>query len=281
MSLSQGFDWKYDDHHFQGYSLAGQTTSIYFKEPKVCFDIGQGLPFHLSAKLFCLSHLHADHGSGIHYLLSQRSLFRLPEVPILVPAQHCSSIQKIIREWEKIEELKFSYQLIPVEEGLTFDLSSQWQVRAYPTPHRISSFGYIIFTKKKKLKDQYQNLAPHELILARSKGQPIDQIVYEPTVAFTGDTRIEFIETHPEFGLSQVLLMECTYLDHKKSIEETRRWGHIHLDEIIERQSLFKNEKVGLIHLSARYTTAEANKILKEKLSTDFRARVEIFPRPF
>jgi len=70
-------------------------------------------------------------------------------------------------------------------------------------------------------------------------------------------------------------------LDEKKSVEDTRKWGHTHLDEIIEKASFFENEKISLIHVSARYSSKEAEAILTEKLPSNLREKVSLFPRPF
>jgi len=281
VSLTRGFSCQYGRQDFTGYSLAGQTTSVFHKNSKVCFDIGQGLPFHLSAKAFCLTHLHADHGSGLHYVLSQRSLFRLPKVPILLPGKHLKSAELIIKEWQKIEELEYAYELIPAEEGLQLNLDKGLQLRAYPTPHRIESFAYVLFVKKKKLLKEYQNLKPLELIVLRKKGKVLEENFFEPLIAFSGDTQIEFLKRHPIMLQSPILFMECTYLDEKKSIEETRKWGHIHLDEILTYSDQFQNQYISLIHLSSRYTSKEALSILKQKLPPSLFERVHLFPRPF
>ncbi len=281
MSLTRGLSCQYGRQEFAGYSIAGQTTSVFHKNSKVCFDIGQGLPFHLSAKAFCLTHLHADHGSGLHYVLSQRSLFRLPKVPILLPGKHLKSAEIIIKEWEKIEELQYAYELIPAEEGLQWNLDNGQQLRAYPTPHRIESFAYVLFDKKKKLLKKYQELKPHELIELRKKGLSLEETLFEPLIAFSGDTQIEFLERYPIMLKSQILFMECTYLDEKKSIAETRKWGHIHLDEILFYADQFQNQFISLIHLSARYKIQEALDILEKKLPSSLKEKIQIFPRPY
>ena len=115
MSLEKGLPWKYKDLNFKGYSMAGLSTSIVFDGPKICFDIAQGLPYNIPSKLFCLTHLHADHGSGLAYVLSQRSLFRLPEAKIMLPKYGIEPIEKILAEWQKIDptETKFRVHFSP------------------------------------------------------------------------------------------------------------------------------------------------------------------------
>ena len=75
--------------------------------------------------------------------------------------------------------------------------------------------------------------------------------------------------------------MECTNLDERKTIVETRKWGHTHLDEIIERADFFENKKIVFIHLSARYSTKQALEILETKLPERLKEKISLFPRPF
>lgn len=281
MSLEKGLNWSFKDYHFTGYSIAGQTTSLVFNNAKICFDIAQGLPFHFAARLFCLTHMHADHGSGLNYLLSQRSLFRLPTANIMLPADAIERVKRILAEWEAIEGFQYDYKLIPVEDGTEYNFNDQYLVRAFKTVHRVNSFGYLVYEKKKKLKAEFRNLSTEQIIEQRRQKITVEELVAHPIIAFTGDSQIEFVRSHFDVMNAEVLFVECTYLDDKKSVEQTRYWGHIHLDEIIENLVHFKNECVCLIHLSARYSTAEAQKILRARFSQEWQDRLAIFPRPF
>lgn len=280
MSLLHGLPWSYKSFDFRGYSIAGQTTSLVFKTAKICFDIAQGLPFHLNSQLFCLTHMHADHGSGIAYVLSLRSLFQLPKARIMLPEKNIESIHKILQEWMKIEGFQYDYELIPAHAGASFDFSNKYRIACFPTTHRVTSFGYLIYEKKKKLSPEFEGQDRQTLMKAKSCGIDIEVDVETPIIAFTGDTQIEFLQSHPDVLKAQLLFMECTYLDDKKDVSAAREWGHIHLDEIVENQSEFKNEHISLIHLSARYSTPAAERILQEKLDDSFREKLSIFPRP-
>lgn len=281
MSLERGFDWDYSDLNFKGYSIAGQTTSMVFQNAKICFDIGPGLPFHMAAHLYCLTHLHADHGAGINFLLSQRSLFSLPQAKIMLPSEHIDLVDSILKKWMEIEGFNYNYQLIPSVHGQFFDFNPNYSIKSFRTTHRIPSYGYIIYEKKKKLKKEFQNLKRNELIELRDQGVEINESILNPLVCFTGDTQIEFLKSDPDVLKAKVLFVECTYLDNKRNIEQAREWGHIHLDEIIKNINELTNEHISLIHLSARYSTSEASKILDQKIPETLRERFSIFPRPF
>ena len=102
-----------------------------------------------------------------------------------------------------------------------------------------------------------------------------------PLVSFTGDTQIEFLDLSPEVVNSKILIVECTYLDERKSIKNARDWGHIHFDELLPRLKEIKSEKIFLTHISSRYKISEAKKILQKKVEavdSDLWERIELFP---
>ncbi len=71
----------------------------------------------------------------------------------------------------------------------------------------------------------------------------MNEVHHTPLVSFTGDTQIEFLDSRDWVRKSKILIMEATYLDNKKTIEQARIWGHTHLEEIIPRLKDIESEK--------------------------------------
>ncbi len=90
---------------------------------------------------------------------------------------------------------------------------------------------------------------------------------------------MKFWDENPEVLKSKVLFMEVTYWDKKKSVETAREWGHIHLDEVIDRMDDFKGEKLVFTHISSRYTPEYARKLLFERVPKVYHDMVDIFPQ--
>lgn len=279
MSLERGHSWNWGDHQFIGYSIAGITTSLYYKNQKIVFDLGQGLPFQMGARAIYLTHLHADHAAGLPYLLSQKSLFRLPEIPVLFPKTYKNDLETILQVWEKIEEVKYPYRLHGMTNQELLTIDDKTRLRALKSTHRIDSLSYLLENKRKRLRADLQGESSETLRNLRLKGVALEEEFWEPVFAFSGDTQIELLDDHPQLYQTPLLFLECTYLDERKAVSETRRWGHIHLDEIIERAERFKNQTLCLIHLSARYGREEALRILEQRLPLPLRDRVVVFPR--
>ena len=280
MSLAEGFSWAYKDWSFSGYSLAGITTSILCRNAAVCFDVGQGLPFQNSARHILITHGHLDHAAGIPYVISQKNMIGQKEVDFLLPPHLVDPIERILKIWQEVDQQEYSYRLRAAEPGRIMELDKLYCVKPFSTPHRVPSQGYVLYQKKKRLKQEFKSEGEEAILAARRRGEDPNEIFLDPAVAFTGDTKIEFLSSDPDVARARILFVEATFWDEAKPVEHARKWGHIHLDEVLEILPQLKNERVVLIHASVRYSTAQLEKILRQKLPPSERERVVIFPRP-
>lgn len=277
-SLAQGFKWSLGDHSFTGYSVAGITTSLVYENESAVFDIGQGLPFNIPKKNYFLTHAHSDHAGGLAYVLSQRSLWSLEAAKVYTHPDFIKPLNIILEQWQQIEDYKFKFELLPIRPDDRIPLGKHGFVESFKTYHRITSQGFSYGLKKKKLKKEFSHLSSTEIARLRQQKVSVSEMIEERIFAFTGDTTIEFLE---HLKPVQVLFMETTFVDDTKPIEAARKWGHIHLDEWLYNLDDIPADKIVMIHLSARYSTAAIEGILDKKLPKKWREKIEIFPRPF
>jgi ribonuclease Z len=279
MSLATGFTWTHKNIRLVGYSVAGISTSIVFPDADVCFDVAQGLPFQMNIPTICISHGHMDHASGLPYVISQKSMMSQTPPTVYMPETLVKPMTSIMRLYEQIDEFEYSYSFQTIRPGEEAPLKHPYFFKTFKTSHRVDSQGYTVFERKKRLKAEFRELEPKDLAQLRKDGVALEEQWSEPILSFTGDTRIEFLDD-PQVRNSRVVVMEVTYWDDKKSVENARTWGHIHLDELIPRLETLKCEKIVLIHASARYTTPRLKEILDARIPEHFKHRVELFPRP-
>ena len=249
-------------------------------EADVLFDLGQGLPWQMNLNNIFLTHGHMDHASGLPYVIGQKAMQSQATPQFYMPPSLIQPMKEVMKIWEKVEDHTYSYNFIPVSQNGEYRVKAPYIVRPFSTFHRVPSFGYTIFERKKRLKAEYKDLDRNGLVDLRRKGTELDEIVEEPLVSFTGDTKIEFLEKTDWVQKSKVLLTEVTYVDSAKSVENARTWGHLHFDELLEWLPKLKCEKIVLIHISARYTTKRVREIIEARVPEHLKSRIEIFPRP-
>jgi ribonuclease Z len=279
VSLATGYPLIYGDLRFNGYSLAGISTSIAMPEADVLFDVAQGLPYQTPFNTILLTHAHMDHASGLPYLISQKSMQSRPKPIVVMPEAAIEPLTRIMKIWHEIDQFEYSFEFRAVKVGEDIPLKGEFFARSFPTFHRVPSQGYTVFRKRKRLKPEFAKASPQELGSLRRSGKIIDEALEENLISFTGDTKIEFLESD-QARKSKVLFMEVTYWDGKKSVENAREWGHIHFDELLPRLDKIEAEKIVLIHASARYSTKDIRAIIEDRVPEHLKPKLMLFPRP-
>ena len=140
--------------------------------------------------------------------------------------------------------------------------------------------GYLVFERRKKIRPDFGKLSREEILKIKESGEELNIVIDTPVVAFTGDTRIEFIYSDPDVKRARVLFMEATFWDDRKDVQNARFWGHTHFTEFIKALPELQNECIVLIHASARYSTPELLNILDRECPLEHRKRVVLFERP-
>lgn len=279
MNVVERCHWKYKEWSLEGNSTAGISTSLICPELSVAFDVGQGLPWAFNIPHFFITHSHMDHAAGIPYLISQKALMGQKTPVFYMPEFMTDKMNQIMKIWQEIEGHQYEYHFVSAKHGLKYPLKGSTFMRTFPTVHRVPSQGYCVFRQGKKLKEELKGCDRQEILDRKSRGEQVEDFTEEPLIAFTGDTQIEFLDG-PEFvRKAKILVMEVTYIDDRKSVESAREWGHIHFDELVPRLSELENERIVLMHLSARYSCKQFQEILKQRLPQELAERVVVFPR--
>jgi ribonuclease Z len=220
-----------------------------------------------------------DHAAGLPYIISQKAMTGLVPPSVYMPEALVRPMREIMRIWERIDGHTYQYQFKAALENEEITLNGSYFARTFKTFHRVASVGYTVFERKKRLKAEYRKYEPTYLGDLRKQGHEPDEIYEEPVISFTGDSQIECLDSE-QVRNSRILVMEVTYWDKQKTVENARTWGHIHLDELIPRLESIKSEKIVLIHASARYSNKELRAIVDARIPEHFKHRVDIFPRP-
>ena len=72
-------------------------------------------------------------------------------------------------------------------------------------------------------------------------------------------------------------LTELSFIRASHRREKIHKFGHMHLDDLLERADRFKNELIICAHFSTRYHPQEVRRIVESKLPPSLRGRVRLW----
>nr|CAB3449532.1 unnamed protein product [Digitaria exilis] len=229
----------------EGVSIGGQETCVIFPTLSLAFDIGRCPQRAVSQEFLFVSHGHLDHIGGLPMYVATRGLFRLRPPTIFVPACLRDHVERLFEVHRAMDQSELKHNLVPLEVGEEYQLRRDLKVRAFRTYHVIPSQGYVIYSVKQKLKQEFIGLPGSEIKQLKLSGVEITNTVSTPEIAFTGDTTSDFI-LDPDnadvlgakilvvevFYYYLLLVGESTFLDDSIPVEHAREYGHTHLFEV-------------------------------------------------
>ncbi|KAG9451866.1 hypothetical protein H6P81_004770 [Aristolochia fimbriata] len=248
-----------EGYSVEGLSIGGQETCVIFPTLKIAFDIGRCPQRAISQDFLFISHAHMDHIGGLPMYVATRGLYSMKPPTIFVPAIIKENVEKLFEVHRAMDQSELKHNLVAMNVGDEFQLRKDLRVKAFRTYHCVPSQGYLIYSVRHKLKQEYIGLPGNEIRGLRLSGVEITDTVTSPEVAFTGDTMSEFIvdPENADILKARILVMESTFVDNSVSVEHARDYGHTHLSEIVDYADRFQNKAILLIHFSARYQEDE------------------------
>ena len=264
----------------EGISVGGIETCLHLPRKKIAFDIARCPPAVVPREIILFTHCHMDHMGGVAYHCATRALRQLSPPTYVLPKQDVEAFEALFAAWRRLDRSDLEHTTVGLEPGEEFCLPNGLVARAFRSPHRAPCQGYALISNKRKLLPQLVGSAPEEIERRRRSGETITRNVETVEVAFTGDSLVEVLEREELVRRARLLILECTFLDQRVSVEKSRGSGHIHLDELVERAHLLENEALLLTHFSARYSPGEVIRLLDQRLPAELRRRVTPFLHP-
>ena len=262
----------------RGVSVGGIYTTLQVPELDALLDVGAAPRSFCAAGRIFLSHGHADHLSGLHGLLGVRGMMRKPGPPrVFMPEEIVEPVQRSLAALSEIQRFELAIEPVGMAPGDEYALGGGLFVRAFRTHHRVPSLGYQFLRRVKKLRPEFADLPGPEIGRRRKRGEDLFDRVERLELAYATDTLPRVLETSPDVLKSRVLILECTFLDGRKSIEAARAGCHIHLDELLPMADRFENECLVLMHFSQIYSPREVRRVLRARLPPALHERVVAF----
>ena len=160
---------------------------------------------------------------------------------------------------------------------MEIELSRDHVVSVWNTTHTIPSRGFMIWERRNKLKEEFIGLPGDKIRDLKLGGTAITHEVRTPLVAYTGDTSPAGLDAYPAVFDAKILITEMSFYRAAHRREKIHKFGHMHLDDFIERKDLFKNEVIVAGHYSTRYHTNEVRQAMDRKLPAELKEKVLVW----
>ena len=98
-----------------------------------------------------------------------------------------------------------------------------------------------------------------------------------PRLAYLGDSAAAGLDDCPAMYEAEVLIMEMTFVAPGHRPESIRKYGHIHLDDVVERKDRFKNELIIASHFSTRYHESQIKQTVARRLPDMLDGRLHLW----
>lgn len=250
----------------EGYSRAAVQTYWRIPELKIGFDLGLQPWAFMTTRTWAVSHTHLDHIAALPVYVARRRLMRMPSPTIYLPKVAVPDVQQLLDTFQRLDRGRLPCDLIGCEPGDEFDLSRELVLTAFETYHTLPSLGFTVWDRRHKLKAQYHGLAGEQIRDLRLSGVAVTQEQRTPLISYLGDSNPRALDENPDLYQSRILILEITFTapDHRR--EKIHKFGHIHLDDIIERADLFQNELVIASHFSTRYHDEQIRRTVTKRI---------------
>ncbi len=261
----------------EGYSRAAVQSYWRVPELKVGFDLGAQPWSFMTTPTWFVSHTHLDHVAALPVLVARRRMMKMEPPTIYLPAEAVDGVEALLRTVQRLDRGRMPAELIGLKAGDEVDLSRELVVKAFATKHTIPSLGYMVWERRKKLKPEYQNMTGDQIRDLRLSGVEVSAEIRIPKVAYLGDTSPAGIDALPETYKAEVLILEMTFVAPNERASIIHKYGHTHLDDLLERADRFENEVIIASHFSTRLHPDQILRIVEKRLPDSLKGRLKIW----
>lgn len=272
----------YLSHHHAGLTIEGYSRAAvqsYWRIPelKLGFDLGAHPWDFMGTATWFISHTHLDHVAALPVYVARRRMMKMDPPRVFMPAESYEDVKKLLMIFQRLDRGRQTCDLVPVEPGQEFELSREHVVTAWATTHTIPSRGFVVWERRQKLRDEYVGLPGNQIRDLKLSGVAISREVRTPLVAYTGDTSPAGLDACPAAYEAKVLITELSFIRAAHRRDKIHKFGHMHLDDFLERTDRFRNELIVAGHFSTRYHPTEVLRVLDAKLPPKLKEKMRLW----
>jgi ribonuclease Z len=204
-------------------------------------------------------------------------MMRMGPPTVYLPAAVVEDVRRFLLVVQRLDRGRMVCTLNGVNPGDEIELDRDHVVTAWATTHTVPSVGYLVWERRRKLKEEYLGLPGEKIRDLRLSGVEVTREARTPLLAYTGDTSPEGLDACPPAFQARILITELSFIRASHRREKIHKFGHMHLDDFIERAERFENELIVLGHLSTRYHPDEVRRTVEAKFPARLRERVRLW----
>lgn len=261
----------------EGYSRAAVQTYWRIPELKLGFDFGAQPWSFMGTETWFVSHTHLDHIAALPVYVARRRMMKMEPPTIYLPEHAVETVDRICKLFTRLDRGRMPCKLVGIRPGDEIELSREHVVTVSQTKHTVPSCGFVVWERRKKLKQEYVNLSGEQIRDLRMGGTEITEERRIPLVAYTGDTAPDGLDACPAMFEAQILITELTFVAPSHRKEKIHKFGHMHLDDIVARREKFKNELIIAAHLSTRYGPKQVQRHVEKAIPDFFDGRLHLW----
>jgi ribonuclease Z len=261
----------------EGYSRAAVQSYWRIPELKIGFDLGAQPWDFMGTPTWLLTHTHLDHVAALPVYVARRRMMRMEPPTLYLPAQAVEDVRRLLLIMQRLDRGRMVCQLNGLQPGDEIELSRENVITTFATTHTIPSLGYVVWDRRNKLKEEFHGLPGDKIRDLRLSGVEVTREVRIPLVAYTGDTSPAGLDSYPPVYEAKILITELSFIRPGHRREKIHKFGHMHLDDLLERAGRFHNELIICAHFSTRYHPHEVRRFVEAKLPAGLRERVKLW----
>src|SRR5262249_3214155 len=142
----------------EGYSRAAVQTYWRIPELKIGFDLGAQPWDFMGTPTWFISHTHLDHVAALPVYVARRRMMKMEPPVIYLPETGVEDVRRLLLVMQRLDRGRQVCTLTGLKAGDEFELSREHVVTTFATSHTVPSLGYVVWDRRKKLKDEYLGL---------------------------------------------------------------------------------------------------------------------------
>jgi ribonuclease Z len=204
-------------------------------------------------------------------------MMKMEPPTIYLPEATIEPIEKILKLFTRLDRGRLPCRMLPARPGDELELSREHVVTVSATRHTVPSLGFIVWDRRRKLKPEFHGLTGDQIRDLRLAGTDVTEEIRIPILAYLGDSSPDGLDLCPAMYEARVLITEVTFVAPSHRKDKIHKYGHIHLDDIVERQSRFKNELIIASHFSTRYVDNRIRRLVEKALPGLLDGRLQLW----